>query len=446
MDKGCNVAGVQFRRAGKIYDFTCGDVALQVGDQVVVDTERGPSMARVAILRYQLGSHDLKPILRKPSKFEIEKPPKVSQAEVISYTREQIKKHGLDMKILTSDIQFGGNKITIYFSSAGRVDFRELVKALATGLKARVELKQVGSRDETKLVGGLGICGREYCCSSFLREFVPVSIRMAKNQNLALNPNKVSGGCGRLLCCLTYEDQVYTDLRKNIPSRGTRVRLLTYGGVGDVLKGDILNQVVLVETSEGQQLSVPIAEIEIVSVSEDKSTQQDDWGGDLDLDALSSFMDEGVKKLEGKSQSAKPAESRASEGKGEENSRQFRDRTYSPRSNERSVGSQNENRSDGNRYRNSNPNQSSSSDSTGKGGSLQNDRSSGGAPRHGPREQNYKHRHSSQDGGNTRRNQTSPGSDSRDRDGRGRDSQTPKAGDSNPAQSGKKPGDGGNRR
>ncbi len=295
MTVGYNIAGVQFRRAGKIYDFTCGDVAIQVGDQVVVDTERGPSMARVAIIRYEIGNHDLKPILRKPSKYEIEKPAKVSLEEVITYTRSQINQYELDMKILTADIQFGGNKITIYFSSPGRVDFRDLVKALATGLKARVELKQVGSRDETKLIGGIGICGREYCCSSFLREFVPVSIRMAKNQNLALNPNKVSGGCGRLLCCLTYEDQVYTDLRKILPPRGTRVRLLGLGGLGDVLKGDILNQQVLVETDDGQQVSVAVSEIEIVSKAEGKHEAQDDWGGNLDLDALSSLMEESPK-------------------------------------------------------------------------------------------------------------------------------------------------------
>lgn len=298
MTVGYNIAGVQFRRAGKIYDFTCGDVAIQVGDQVVVDTERGPSMARVAIIRYEMGSHDLKPILRKPSKYEIEKPAKVSLEEVITYTRSQINQYELDMKILTADIQFGGNKITVYFSSPGRVDFRDLVKSLATGLKARVELKQVGSRDETKLIGGIGICGREYCCSSFLREFVPVSIRMAKNQNLALNPNKVSGGCGRLLCCLTYEDQVYTDLRKILPPRGTRVRLLGLGGLGDVIKGDILNQLVLVETDDGQQVSVAVSEVEVVSKSEGKQEAQEDWGGNLDLDALSSFMDESPKKAE----------------------------------------------------------------------------------------------------------------------------------------------------
>ena len=120
------------------------------------------------------------------------------------------------MRIINIEVQFGGNKVIVYFSAPGRVDFRELVKELASGLKTRVELKQVGARDEAKLTGGLGICGREFCCSSWLREFVPVSIKMAKNQNLALNPNKVSGGCGRLLCCLTYEDETYSELRQKL--------------------------------------------------------------------------------------------------------------------------------------------------------------------------------------------------------------------------------------
>ena len=298
MEKGFNIAGVQFRRAGKIYDFSCGEVALQVGDHVVVDTERGLSVARVAMIRFEVGDHDLKPIVRKSSKSELEKPSKITLEEVISFTRSKIIQFELNMKILTADIQFGGNKLTIYFSSPGRVDFRELVKTLATGLKARVELKQVGSRDETKLIGGLGICGREYCCSSFLREFVPVSIRMAKNQNLALNPSKVSGGCGRLLCCLTYEDQVYTDLRKILPPRGTKVKLLSYGGTGDVIKSDILNQIVLVETEEGQQVSVAVADIEIVDKAQMKAETSEEWGEDLDLDALSSIMEESGKKVD----------------------------------------------------------------------------------------------------------------------------------------------------
>ena len=179
------------------------------------------------------------------------------------------------------------------------MDFRDLVKDLATGLKARVELKQVGARDEAKLVGGLGICGREFCCSSFLREFVPVSIKMAKNQNLALNPAKVSGGCGRLLCCLTYENDIYTELRKTLPSKGVKVRVLDDGAVGTVLKTDYLNQLLTVsivsELGEGKILNVLLKNVEVLdkhaaAVAQEPEdvdmSEAEAWGEDLDIGAL----------------------------------------------------------------------------------------------------------------------------------------------------------------
>jgi hypothetical protein len=203
----------------------------------------------------------------------------------------------LNMRILTAEGQFGGNKITVYFSAPGRVDFRDLVKDLASALRARVELKQVGARDEAKLVGGLGICGREYCCSSFLRDFVPVSIKMAKNQNLALNPNKVSGGCGRLLCCLTYENEAYVDLRSKLPALKSRVRSLEEGVTGSVIKTDILNQLVMIETADGRQLSLRVKDIEVLERSQVRTEDPDmaeaeSWGDDLDLGSL---MSEGSK-------------------------------------------------------------------------------------------------------------------------------------------------------
>src|SRR5690606_13328729 len=213
--------------------------------------------------------------------------------------RSRVDKLQLKMSVLQSDVQFGGNKVIVYFSAPGRVDFRDLVKELAAGLKARVELKQVGARDEAKLVGGIGICGREFCCSSFLRDFVPVSIKMAKNQNLALNPSKVSGGCGRLLCCLTYENDLYTELRRKIPSRGTRLRVVgdqDFGVVGDVIKGDILNQEVVLETDDCRQVAVKLADTELVDKSAAPSiasTDADDWASDIDLEALASLEDTG---------------------------------------------------------------------------------------------------------------------------------------------------------
>lgn len=284
---GQNIIGVQFRRSGKIYEFDASEHLVRIGDQVVVETERGPSLAEVVRIAFKELQpqipEELKPILRLATDHDLREAKRLTSDFAESFSQERVKQLDLEMRIIKADVQFGGNKVIIYFSAPGRVDFRELVKELASGLKARVELKQVGARDEAKLTGGLGICGREYCCSSFLREFVPVSIKMAKNQNLALNPSKVSGGCGRLLCCLTYEDEVYSELRQKLLPKKTRVRLPD-GGFGDVLRGDILNQKMLIETDRGEQVSIAIAELEVVERG--TGVEEDDWGDDLDLGGL----------------------------------------------------------------------------------------------------------------------------------------------------------------
>lgn len=317
--EGINIVGVQFRRAGRIYDFAAGDMDLRVGDDVVVETERGPSLAKVAQVRFtdlgEVRDKELRTIMRMASRRDLEDARKLTPDHASQFARERSDRLGLKMTVLQSEVQFGGNKVIVYFSAPGRVDFRELVKELASGLKARVELKQVGARDEAKLVGGLGICGREFCCSSFLREFVPVSIKMAKNQNLALNPSKVSGGCGRLLCCLTYENDLYTELRRKLPARGTKVRAIEDGVVGDVLKGDILNQVVVIETAEGRQLTVPVQQLEILSGvarASDEETEADAWGADIDLAALAELEDEA-------SGGGKPRPARSGKGRGRPN-------------------------------------------------------------------------------------------------------------------------------
>lgn len=290
---GINIVGVQFRRAGKIYHFDGKELSLAIGDQVVVDTERGHSLAQVKSIKYERETEfdrsNLKPILRVASKKDLKSSQRLTVDSATSFTKERIKELDLNMHVINVEIQFGGNKVLIYFSAPGRVDFRELVKELASGLKTRVELKQVGARDEAKLAGGIGICGREFCCSSFLREFVPVSIRMAKNQNLALNPSKVSGGCGRLLCCLTYEDDTYRDLKQKLLPKGTKVRLAD-GEIADVVKGDILNQVMLVENSSGELVNVPVSALTPLSSSEMSSdSDADQWADDIDFDEL---MDE----------------------------------------------------------------------------------------------------------------------------------------------------------
>lgn len=289
---GINIVGVQFRRAGRIYDFNCKDLMLSEGDSVVVETERGASVAEVMRISYvdqdEKRWQSLKPVLRLATDKDLDSG-KLSEEHVVSFTAERVRELDLDMSVIGAEIQLSGNKVIIFFTAPGRVDFRELVKGLASGLKSRIELKQVGARDETKLVGGIGICGREYCCSSFLREFVPVSIKMAKNQNLALNPAKVSGGCGRLLCCLTYEDKVYKELRKKLPGRKAKVRL-EEGDEGIVIKSDVLSQKILVELTTGEQVTRALSKVEVLgSKSHDTSSDEsmeDDWGADLDVKEL----------------------------------------------------------------------------------------------------------------------------------------------------------------
>lgn len=296
--QGINIAGVQFRRAGKIYNFSYYQLELRIGDQVVVDSEKGASLAEVVLLKYlspeEKQERPLKPILRKASHKDLSTTSRLNPEEISDFTKNKILSLNLSMRLLKSEVQFGGAKVVVYFTAPGRVDFRELVKELASGLKVRVELKQVGARDETKLLGGLGICGREYCCSSFLREFVPVSIRMAKNQNLALNPSKVSGGCGRLLCCLTYENDVYSQLRQLLPPRGTRVKVLSTGELAMVLKSDLLNQMLFVENEKGQTSNVALNDISIESKAQnndlDDNHNDGEWGEDFDLEELSKHI------------------------------------------------------------------------------------------------------------------------------------------------------------
>lgn len=296
-NQGINTVGVQFRRAGKIYDFSANGHQVLVGDFVIVDSERGPSLAEVVAINFRHPNDKfekkLKPIVRIASPKEMARPSRLSSEEVNRFTSEQVKKHKLKMRILKCEVQFGSNKIVVYFTSPGRVDFRELVKDLASGLKARIELKQIGARDEAKLLGGIGICGREYCCSSFLREFVPVSIRMAKNQNLALNPHKVSGGCGRLLCCLTYENSTYSSLRQLLPARGTRVKIVPEEFIGVVQRVDLLNQIVEIKGEDGREEVAKVNQIEVLERNQGKVEEQEsldpaatEWADNLDLDAL----------------------------------------------------------------------------------------------------------------------------------------------------------------
>ncbi|MDD9950045.1 MAG: regulatory iron-sulfur-containing complex subunit RicT [Zetaproteobacteria bacterium] len=298
---GRNIAGVQFRRAGKIYDFDTNNMDVTIGDYVIVDSERGQSIAQVVKLHFlmpeELGSRAIKPIVRRAGKKELAGGNRLQSDSVVQTTQALVKKHKLKMRVLTCESQFGGSKMIIYFTSPGRVDFRELVRELASQLKTRIELKQVGARDEAKLLGGIGICGREYCCSSFLREFVPVSIRMAKNQNLAINPSKVSGGCGRLLCCLTYEDSTYSSLRRKLPPKGALLHTKDGMNSGKVIRTDLLNQLVTILDNTGGEHTLSIQAFDL----EEKYAQPQEniaplapeaveWAESLDLEALEAAL------------------------------------------------------------------------------------------------------------------------------------------------------------
>ena len=223
------VIGVRFRTAGKIYFFAPGKLEIRQGDNVIVETARGVEFGRVVCGPKDVDDsavvQPLKPVIRLANDQDrktVEKN-KQKEKEAFKICQEKIKKHKLEMKLVDVEYTFDGNKILFYFTADGRIDFRELVKDLAAVFRTRIELRQIGVRDETKIRGGIGICGRPLCCSTYLTEFSAVSIKMAKEQNLSLNPTKISGVCGRLMCCLTNEEETYEMLNSQLPSVGDTV-------------------------------------------------------------------------------------------------------------------------------------------------------------------------------------------------------------------------------
>jgi len=233
------VIGVRFRKAGKIYYFDPAGFDINVGDNVIVETARGIEYGKVVLGLREIEDEKiiqtLKPVIRKatPEDDEIERRNKEKEKEAFKICLEKIKKHGLEMKLIDTEYTFDNNKILFYFTADGRIDFRELVKDLASVFKTRIELRQIGVRDETKIMGGIGICGRTLCCNSHLSEFTPVSIKMAKEQNLSLNPTKISGVCGRLMCCLKNEQEAYEELNAKLPDVGDIVT------TNDNLQGEV---------------------------------------------------------------------------------------------------------------------------------------------------------------------------------------------------------------
>lgn len=245
------VIGVRFRTAGKIYYFDPGKLEIKKNDHVIVETARGIEYGTVVGDPKEEPEENviqpLKAVLRvaTPKDDEQEAGNKQREKEAFKICLEKIRKHNLQMKLIDAEYTFDNNKVLFYFTADGRIDFRELVKDLASVFKTRIELRQVGVRDETKIVGGVGICGRELCCHSYLSEFIPVSIRMAKEQNLSLNPTKISGVCGRLMCCLKNEEETYEELNRRLPNVGDFVTT-DDGYKGEVHSVNVLRQLVKV--------------------------------------------------------------------------------------------------------------------------------------------------------------------------------------------------------
>ncbi len=245
------VIGVRFRTAGKIYFFDPGKLKITKNDHVIVETARGIEYGTVVGVPREVPKdkvvQPLKPVLRIATERDDEQEAnnRKKEKEAFKICLEKIKKHGLEMKLIDAEYTFDNNKVLFYFTADGRIDFRELVKDLASVFKTRIELRQIGVRDETKILGGIGICGRELCCHSHLSEFIPVSIKMAKEQNLSLNPTKISGVCGRLMCCLKHEEETYEELNRRLPNVGDHVT--TDDGLkGEVHSVNVLRQLVKV--------------------------------------------------------------------------------------------------------------------------------------------------------------------------------------------------------
>ena len=264
------VIGVRFRAAGKIYYFDPADRQIKIGDHVIVETARGIEYGYVVLGNREVDETKvippLNPVIRMATHEDraIEAKNKEKEKEAFKICLEKIAKHKLQMKLIDAEYTFDNNKVLFYFTADGRIDFRELVKDLASVFRTRIELRQIGVRDEPKLRGGIGICGRPLCCHTYLSEFAPVSIKMAKEQNLSLNPTKISGVCGRLMCCLTNEEETYEELNSHLPANGDHVTT-PEGLRGDVQSVNVLRQlvkvVVTLDNDEKEIREYPAAEL-----------------------------------------------------------------------------------------------------------------------------------------------------------------------------------------
>ena len=243
-----NIVGVRFKKPGKIYYFDPGELELKKDEKVIVETALGDEYGDVVIPNRVINEENLTEPLKKVIRIATEKDKKMydeykaKEKEALEICLQKVKKHKLDMKITDVEYKFDGTKLTFFFTADGRIDFRELVKDLASVFRTRIELRQIGVRDEVRRLGGNGVCGRELCCCSFLSDFETVSIKMAKEQNISLNPSKISGNCGRLMCCLKYEQDVYEDKLQKLPNLGAIVK--TPDGQGEVEGIEPLKEIV----------------------------------------------------------------------------------------------------------------------------------------------------------------------------------------------------------
>lgn len=287
------VIGVRFKRPGKVYFFDAGNINVKAKDKVIVETAMGQEMGEVVINNKNLTNNkikaSLKPIIRVATEKDLKHftENKEKEKEAFKICEEKIKKHKLGMHLVDASYTFDNAKLLFYFTADNRIDFRELVKDLASIFKTRIELRQIGVRDQVRRIGGNGVCGRELCCCTFLNNFDTVSIKMAKEQNIALNPAKISGNCGRLMCCLRYEQEAYEEKLKKLPKVGAIVK--TADGEGTVDSIEILKGIVRVKIKDGEDTfykKYPASEIKIIKNIESKEMNQEERENLKELEEL----------------------------------------------------------------------------------------------------------------------------------------------------------------
>ena len=350
------VVGVRFRNVGKIYYFNPKNYKVKVGDHVIVETARGVEYGRVVLETRSVKEdevvHPLKEVLRVATKEdeEHEAENRLKEKEAFKICKKKIREHGLEMKLIDAEYTFDNNKVLFYFTADGRIDFRELVKDLASVFKTRIELRQIGVRDETKIRGGIGICGRPLCCHSYLSDFVPVSIKMAKEQNLSLNPTKISGVCGRLMCCLKNEEDTYEELNRKLPGVGDYVQ--TADGLhGEVQNVNVLRQLVKVLVEVGDEKELKEYEADTLQFKRRRGKK-----GGQELSKEEQKELEKLEEIEEKEEAEERAEKRAEQRPERQDRREQRADSENRGDNRRRDGRRDDNRRNNNHGENQNRN------------------------------------------------------------------------------------------